>query len=359
MLQRKRKQVMFCAPSNAAVDELTKRLESQIKAERLDFEIIRVGQIEKVDPEVAHLTPEGKGQDIKKLLEEDMKKNKKLEDEVERLAKHVDKLYSNKQALYTKLQELYKKPTPENQHNVLKIKDEIKSVKHCIEIHKPELAQARDAMWEARKNTKAKFTELEAKMFKGTDVFCCTLSGSASTNVSSSGYTVDTVNIDEEGQCTEPSVLIPLQYQAKKVILVGDPKQLPPTVISKTAELFNYDQSLFVRMLSVNPRSIHTLDTQYRMHPHVSLFPRVEFYDNILRDGPGMLQKTSRPWHSKQYLTPYSFFNVEGTHQFGGKHSIYNTAEIEFADKLFTAALLLGKNGPDKKLEIGIVSPYK
>lgn len=39
--------------------------------------------------------------------------------------------------------------------------------------------------------------------------------------------------IDEACQTTEPNVLIPFLHQPKKVVLVGDPKQLNPTVISR------------------------------------------------------------------------------------------------------------------------------
>jgi len=35
--------------------------------------------------------------------------------------------------------------------------------------------------------------------------------------------------IDEAGQATEPSTLIPLRYGCRKLILVGDPRQLPAT----------------------------------------------------------------------------------------------------------------------------------
>ena len=41
--------------------------------------------------------------------------------------------------------------------------------------------------------------------------------------------------IDEAGQSTEPSTLIPLRYGCKRLVLVGDPRQLPPTVLSDAA----------------------------------------------------------------------------------------------------------------------------
>lgn len=42
----------------------------------------------------------------------------------------------------------------------------------------------------------------------------------------------DTVVIDEAAQAVELSTLIPLKYGAKRCILVGDPSQLPATVLS-------------------------------------------------------------------------------------------------------------------------------
>lgn len=47
---------MFCAPSNAAVDELTKRLKKHFLDEKLDYKILRIGRPENVHTEVAHLT---------------------------------------------------------------------------------------------------------------------------------------------------------------------------------------------------------------------------------------------------------------------------------------------------------------
>lgn len=359
LLSRQTTPIMFCAPSNAAVDELTKRLEAHCKAQGLDYEILRIGFIEKVDPEVAHLTPEAKKQAYKLLLKEEAERLKGLEMEAVRLGKHVDKLFLDKRQLHETVQALYKKMTRENQQKILETKDEIKGVQHCIDLHRPQLAEARKLMWQARNQSKAKIDAFVKKMLKETNVFCSTLSGSASKIVATSSITFTTVIIDEAGQCTEPSILIPLQYGCTKATLVGDPKQLPPTVLSTKAGNFDYDKSLFVRMLDANPRAMHTLDTQYRMHPDISLFPRAQFYDNILKDGPGMFEKTTRPWHTHDHLTPYRFFNVNGVHQVGASHSIFNKAEIEFAHKLFIAALLFGKNGPDKKIQIGIVSPYK
>lgn len=81
-----------------------------------------------------------------------------------------------------------------------------------------------------------------------------------------------------------------------QVYLIGDPVQLPATVISKRAVSYSYDISLFKR-LQMNHWPVIVLDTQYRMHPEISAFPSLAFYGGGLQDGPGVRENTERPWH--------------------------------------------------------------
>ena len=54
--------------------------------------------------------------------------------------------------------------------------------------------------------------------------------------------------IDEATQASEPSALVPIIRGCRQLILVGDHKQLPPTVISEKAEKGGLNQSLFERL---------------------------------------------------------------------------------------------------------------
>ncbi|KAG5367305.1 putative ATP-dependent helicase C29A10.10c [Yarrowia sp. C11] len=337
ILESKVRPVMFCAPSNAAVDELTKRLDKHfLENPRLDYRIVRIGRRDRVDPEVAHLTVEG----AFRGLEDDEKEAREcLEEEEAAMKKMFDDLYVTKNELFTQLHKLFKRSSSSSpQSSISKLKAEISDIKKKISDMKPVLFELRGRVWESRNRNKDKLEEFTTKLFNESHVFCCTLSGSASRNLLKSGLLFSTVVIDEAGQCTEPSVLIPLQYQSTKVILVGDPKQLPPTVISTPAGNYDYDMSL----------------TECT---NISVFPRTVFYDNILKDGPDMATKTARPWHSKQNLPPYRFFNVEGRHKVGASKSSYNMAEVQFAETLFSAALLCSQ--AEERGLIGIVSPYK
>ena len=97
----------------------------------------------------------------------------------------------------------------------------------------------------------------------------------------------------------------------QQVILVGDPIQLPTTVLSSKAEQFGYDMSLFKRFQLVG-YPVQMLKTQYRMHPEIREFPSREFYSKALEDGEDVLHQTKRAWHEYHCFGPFSFFDIEG-----------------------------------------------
>ena len=76
----------------------------------------------------------------------------------------------------------------------------------------------------------------------------------------------DTVILDEAAQATEPSSLIPLKYGCRKLVLVGDPRQLPATCLSQSANDAGLGRSLFERLENAD-HDVVMLTVQYRMHP--------------------------------------------------------------------------------------------
>ena len=73
-----------------------------------------------------------------------------------------------------------------------------------------------------------------------------------------------------------------------QVYLVGDPNQLPATVLSSRASEYDYSKSMFKRLMTAG-HPIHMMNIQYRMHPAISAFPSKEFYDGKLTDAPVLL----------------------------------------------------------------------
>ncbi len=90
----------------------------------------------------------------------------------------------------------------------------------------------------------------------------------------------DVAVIDEATQATIPSVLIPIN-RAKRFVLAGDHKQLPPTILSEKAkELSN---TLFEGLIERYPQKSEMLTVQYRMNERLMEFPSREFYGGKIR----------------------------------------------------------------------------
>lgn len=139
-----------------------------------------------------------------------------------------------------------------------------------------------------KKSLDALRVKLRSQIMNESEVICCTLSSSGHDVFQLLEHGFATVIIDEACQAIELSTLIPLQYGVQRCVLVGDPNQLPPTVLSLAAQKHGYDQSLFVRLQNAAPERVHLLSIQYRMHPQISQFPSRMFYDGKLLDGDGL-----------------------------------------------------------------------
>ena len=149
---------------------------------------------------------------------------------------------------------------------------------------------------------------------------------------------------------------MPIVKGARQLILVGDHKQLPPTVTSRTAEEGGLDIPLFERLLS-NGIPAHMLTTQYRMHPTIREFPSARFYENLLEDG---CTESDRPpvagflW--PDWDKPVSFVPVHGSEieeEVGSSRS--NMDEAAIVVKIVNDLLAPGDLHPE---DIGIISPY-
>ncbi|KAK1374132.1 tRNA-splicing endonuclease positive effector (SEN1) [Heracleum sosnowskyi] len=186
-----------------------------------------------------------------------------------------------------------------------------------------------------------------------------TLSFSGSSLFSKLNHTFDVVIIDEAAQAIEAATLVPLANGCKQVFLVGDPLQLPATVISPVADKFNYGMSLFKRFQEAG-YPVQMLKTQYRMHPEIRSFPSKEFYKEALEDGPSVGIETTRAWHRYSCFGPFCFFDLHegkesGTSSSGSRE---NVDEAEFV--LLMCRKLLARFAELKSSsQIGIISPYR
>ncbi|KAK6945483.1 DNA2/NAM7 helicase, helicase domain [Dillenia turbinata] len=183
-----------------------------------------------------------------------------------------------------------------------------------------------------------------------------TLSFSGSTLFSKLNRGFDVVIIDEAAQAVEPATLVPLGNGCKQV---GDPIQLPATVISPVAEKFGYGTSMFKRFQRAG-YPVQMLKTQYRMHPQIRSFPSKEFYDEALEDGPDVEIQTRRSWHDYRCFGPFCFFDIiEGKEsQPSGSGSWVNVDEVDFV-LLMHRKLVTRYPELESSSRLAIISPYR
>ncbi|MDP6662097.1 MAG: AAA domain-containing protein [Candidatus Thalassarchaeaceae archaeon] len=185
-------------------------------------------------------------------------------------------------------------------------------------------------------------------------VLCCTCIGSGHELLD--GRKFPRVLVDEATQATEPSTLVPLVRGARQVVLIGDHRQLPPTVISRRSVEGGLRKSLFERTIEMGIEPM-MLTTQYRMHPAISNFPNSRFYDNRLEDG---ISESDRPapkgliW--PDWDVPIAFLPVGG----GEVLSPDGASKENPAEASWVVSLLLGmlSAGDLSERDIGVITPY-
>ena len=350
------KKLLVCAPSNAAVDELVMRFMKGIKSTAGVLQkpsIVRLGKSDNINAKVLEVT-------LDELVKQRMNlsvsaENSKGQSETQKTMMEHKSTCDEVNAIFVTIDDLKKR----NQG----ISTELSHRLDVLQRRKQQLGNRIDQLKDDG-NTSARNVEITRNKFRqdivdGAHILCATLSGSGHDMFRNLSLDFDTVIIDEAAQSIELSALIPLKYGCSKCIMVGDPKQLPPTVLSREASRFQYEQSLFVRIQANSPDNVHLLDTQYRMHPEISLFPSRAFYDGKLLDGQDMAKLTAKPWHADSILGPYRFFDVQGMHQSGPiGHSLINRAEVNIAIRLFKR-LQSCASGYDFSGKVGVITPYK
>lgn len=200
---------------------------------------------------------------------------------------------------------------------------------------------------------------IRAAILEESVIVFSTLSFSGSALFSKLNHGFDVVIIDEAAQAVEPATLVPLVNGCKQVFLVGDPVQLPATVISPTAGKFGYGTSLFERFQRAG-YPVNMLKMQYRMHPEIRSFPSSEFYAEALQDADDLERRTTRDWHEYHCFGPFCFFDVhEGKEsQPSGSGSWVNVDEVEFVLLLYHKLVTMYPELRSSS-QFAIISPYR
>lgn len=316
----KNNKILVCADSNVAVDNIMLGLLKYA-------DVIRLGESPKILPEIQEHT-------LSNMIKTDVR-YKQVEASQKRVnelrTKQRNELVPNKKnsrgISHLQIRKFAEQGVSEFGINA----DDMASMGRWIRLQEEIKLLQKRINSQKKKITKEKIDEAT--------IICTT-----NTQASNLDFSFDFVLIDEAGQSTEPSCLIPIS-KAKKAVLVGDHKQLPPTIISQDAKELSV--SLFERMIGKCRYVL--LDTQYRMHPLINEFPSKTFYEGKLKS----FEKNA----SKRLNSPFSknvvFLECNGEEK---RHqtSYYNEKEAEKVRELVNKYIALGIS-PEN---IGVISPY-
>ncbi|KAK3857282.1 hypothetical protein Pcinc_036461 [Petrolisthes cinctipes] len=334
--------VLLCAPSNAAVDELTLRL-AKLREVNICLRIVRAGVKESIRNEVQSYTLDTF---VEKQVRRELAtpKNKSMRQEWER-----------RKCMAVKAAEELQNAIKENKNQaeirqmemrlceLVRSKDDLeRSFQTQLSVHDRQILQRK---W-------------QDKILLGAEVVTTTL-GSCISGVMGDVFTRHPNHftcciVDEAGQCQETETWLPLLLGVRKLVLVGDHRQLPATVLSRLAKDKNLKQSLFERLyhrIVVELQEeiyVHALTTQYRMHPEIVKWPSQHFYQGRLATSPTIVQARTHA------LKPYIFFDLKSSQEqrLQGKE-LYNPTEASLIYNICEALQVQGC-----KEKIAVITPY-
>ena len=295
------RQVLVCAPSNAAVDLLVEKLANE------GLNVLRLGHPARLTPEVVE-----NSLDVRISKHPDFGRLKDMRQESEEYRKLAGK-YKRKFGSLEKKQ--------------------------------------RDLLYKEAKILKADSRHLEkyisGNLVDQAEVIACTLTGAANSLINDRLF--KTVFIDESSQAMEAAAWIPI-IRAQRVIMSGDHHQLPPTIKSFEAAKEGLEHTLFAKGQESQPNAVVILETQYRMHPAIMGFSSKKFYNDKLHADKSILE---RP---QLFEEPLAFVDTAGagyTEKIKEETlSTYNSEEAELLVSLLSQEKL-------EELSVGIIAPYR
>lgn len=224
-------QVLACAPSNTAVDNLLDRLVAKGQ------KVVRIGHPARVAEDLRGYTLDG------------------LVEQHENMAVIAE--------MYREAEVLFKKAGKWTRHRPVR----------------GEKAALRDEAKQLKQHAKLMEKQAVEQILSRAKIICATTTFNEDLL---EDKWFDMLVIDEACQSTEPGCWVPI-LKADKIVLAGDHKQLPPTVLSREAAGQGFALSLLERQVqSYGDKIQRMLTVQYRMHQGVMDFSSHHFYDGEL-----------------------------------------------------------------------------
>lgn len=291
-LVKRGKKILVTAPSNTAVDNLCKKIAAS------KISLLRVGNNEKVASEIMPFTIDayldsGKAAQYGQTLKKQIQK-------AEQIANRYIRNYTKEAA--------------------------------------DERRTARKELRELQKELRKLAHDSEEQLIESSSVVAGTPVGLF--NTLSKNHSFDVVIMDEAGQGLAPLSWLVASF-GRKLVLCGDPQQLPPVVLSTKAFQLGLNKSLLETAAAI--RKPILLNEQYRMSPEIVSVINPYFYQGLLQTAANI------PAGQIQFIDMAGFGNGETSNEATG--SFENEDEIGIIQKLVESESL------DPKRTV-ILAPY-
>ena len=166
----------------------------------------------------------------------------------------------------------------------------------------------------------------------------------------------DVAIIDEVCKATLPEILAPLLV-ARKAILLGDPRQLPPVFCSddyeiiKSIEDCNLNKFMYIDRLFNKEKNTVVLNVQYRMSNQIGNMISDLFYNGMLENGRNEDVPNGLTWIDYQPSQAWPLQEEINT----DRPQVYNLDECNIIENVISDIL----KDTDNKRRIAVISPYK
>ena len=293
-LLKQNKRILVATPSNAAADHMTKSL--------LEFtkKVVRVGNITRVDDDLEKHTLA-----MKVKVSEEAQLIKEYHKELNKVLKQASS---------------FKRSFGHHERQQRRI------LRSEVKLYRKQIKELEKFSYE--------------RILSQSRVAIGTLIGLCRTEIKAQKW--DVVVIDEAAQAFEPACWAVASF-GSRLILAGDHKQLPPTLMQKFSVKSPY-QTLQEKIIEKNPAAVTFLDTQYRMDSIIKEFSNQQFYEGKLKSEIDV---------SLSVDEPFVFIDTAGCgfDEELKDGSRFNIGEINLVHKIVT-------NFNIEFASIGVVSPY-
>jgi AAA domain len=169
-----------------------------------------------------------------------------------------------------------------------------------------------------------------------------------------------TLLLDEAGQCPEAEFYVAATVPGvRRIVVIGDPKQLPSTVVDLACQTAGYGVSWLGKVFGLLPHKVHLLSVQYRMDPLILEFPNEHFYGGRIESAKTVLDRVvqaRRPFcfvdtcgYGREEMEAFSWMNAYEVATI--QHLLFTDPDIKLIkDDLFDRSVIP---------RFMVISPYK